>query len=101
MHLQSDKLSVPLSPEIAGFAAVLEARLRSTDPKFTWKNVPYREVLKQLKLKVQALIDSEPGTEAFNRAVLVGMLAMMAADMASKPEPTPEPKLRLASRRSG
>jgi len=80
MHLQSKSLAVMLSPEVGGFAAVLEARLRMHGLGSRWKKVPYEEVLRQLQTKVIELVENPRGRGAFHKAVLVGLLAMMAAD---------------------
>lgn len=82
MHLQSSKLAVPMSPEVAGFAAVLEARLRLSGFQDKWRDLPLEMLQGQLYAKAEALLKKR-GNEAFQTAIIVGLLAMMVADKAA------------------
>jgi len=83
MHLQSSTLSVPLSPEVAGFAAVMESKLRLSKFHTSWKDLSLEILQARLYDEAEAFLTMRGG-DAFQAAVHLGILAMLAADRAAK-----------------
>lgn len=88
MYNKSRTLSVPVSPEVAAFAVVMEARLalEGYDEVEKWEGISTEKLMKQLEAKAKRLAAADPtnATELFNKAVIIGNLAMMIADKAAR-----------------
>lgn len=86
MYKKTRTLSVPVSPEVAAFAAVMEARLvlEGYDDVESWEGISIQKLQKQLESKAKRLAAADPtnATELFNKAVIIGNLAMMIAEKA-------------------
>lgn len=79
MYVANQRLVLPLSPEVTGYAAVLEAKLRLSGANTEWRGSPYAHIKDQLSKKVESLM-RVPEEEAFDLAIAVGLLAMMLAE---------------------
>lgn len=84
MYKKTRTLSVPVSPEVAAFAVVMEARLalEGYDEVEKWEGISTDKLMKQLEMKAKRLAAADPtnATELFNKAVIIGNLAMMLAE---------------------
>ncbi len=88
MYKKTRTLSAPVSPEIAAFAVVMEARLvlEEFDQADSWDGVPIGSLMRSLEMKAKRLasVDPENPTELLNRAAIIGNLAMMIAEKSSR-----------------
>lgn len=88
MKNKSNHLSAPIGPEVAAFAVVMEARLtrEGYDQASSWEGIPMLKLLNQLVAKAKRLEVADPtnASEVFNKAVIIGNLAMMMAEKASR-----------------
>ena len=77
-------LDIPVSPEVAAFAVVMEAKLQMEgyDQVESWKDIPLERLVAQMKTKVERLAATDPKNayEVFTKAVVLGNLAMMIAE---------------------
>ena len=90
MYKKMKTLEVPVSPEVAAFAVVMETKLQMEgyDHVQSWEGIPLQQLAKQLAMKIHKLeaIDLEKADphEVFTKAVVIGSLAMMLAELAAK-----------------
>lgn len=86
--MKTSTLALPVAPEVAGFAVVIEAKLRAEglDDSSTWKHVPTGRLVEQLERKVEKLksLDPNDAQGLFSLAVVIGNLSMMIADRSSR-----------------
>lgn len=86
MYMKTQALSMPVGHELAAFAVVMEAKLQMEgyDRAETWKDIPLAKLIAQLELKAKRLgaADQLNKAEIFSRAVALGNLAMMVAEVA-------------------
>lgn len=77
---------MPIGHELAAFAVVMEVKLQMEgyDQPESWKNIPLEKLIAQLELKAKRLAAADQGKKAeiFSRAVALGNLAMMIAEVA-------------------
>lgn len=92
MFMKTQALSIPVGTEVAAFAAVMETKLQleGYDKVETWGNIPLRKLIDQLCLKAKRLEAADPANapEIFSRAVALGNLAMMIAEVAARSRET-------------
>lgn len=83
MYIQLGDSYVPVTPEVAAFAACMETKLRMDGKGVTPKDFSFEQLLKHLEHKVRTL-KTTPPEDAFTKAVIIGIYAMMLADKASE-----------------
>ena len=81
-------LHVPVGPEVAGFAVIMEAKLQMEgyDNAASWETIPIERLVRQLAVKVNRLATTtrENPDMLLVRAVVIGNLAMMVAEGAAR-----------------
>lgn len=99
MYKKMKTLSIPVSPEIAAFAVVMETKLQMEgyDHVASWEGIPLEDLVKQLELKIRKLkaldLSKADPHEVFVKSVVIGSLAMMVAELsAQKQEVKPDLK---------
>lgn len=86
MHIKSNDMVVPITPEVAAFAAAIEAKLHMegfANPE-EWKKISVRELKQQLADRVRKLLVGDKEEGEFTRCVVVAALSMMLADRAAE-----------------
>lgn len=88
MYKKTAALQAPVSPEVASFAVVMEAKLQMEgyDQLESWEGIPLEKLLAQLKVKTERLAATDPTKvfELFTRSVVIGNLAMMIAEKSAQ-----------------
>lgn len=88
MYKKVTSLQVPVSPEVASFAVVMEAKLQMEgyDQVESWQAIPLEKLLAQLKVKTERLAATDPSNpfELFTKSVVIGNLAMMIAEKSAQ-----------------
>ncbi len=87
---KTNKLSVPVSCEIASFAVVMETKLQADgygDPA-AWKGIELAKIVRKMDDVVRRLGATDPSDSKalFTRAVILGNLAMMVAEKSASAE---------------
>ncbi len=86
--MKTQALSIPVGLEVAAFAAVMETKLQleGYDRVEKWGHIPLQKLIDQLALKAKRLEAADPtnATEIFSRAIALGNLAMMVAEVAAR-----------------
>lgn len=90
MQIESDLM--PVTPKVAGFAAVMDATLRMGGLQDKWAGLSYQQRLSYLVHECEKL-KRLPQEQAFVSATVVGLFAMMVADgaaasVANRPDAT-------------
>ena len=93
MSRKTKRLQLAVSPEVAGFAVVMEAKLQveGYDDITSWEKFSIEQLVALLRRKADRL--AMPGStaqERFTRAVVIGNLAMMIAEKAAQTDDTLE-----------
>lgn len=88
MYRKVKTLAIPVSPEVAAFAVVLETKLQMEgfDHAPTWEDIAQDRLVKQLKMKIDKLtkMDLTDPHEVFQKAVVIGIVAMMLSEQTAK-----------------
>jgi hypothetical protein len=88
MYKKTNTLGTPVSPEIAAFSVVMEAKLQleGYDIIQSWEGIPLPTLIRQLEAKIQKLkaTDLSNPHDIFTKAVVIGSLAMMVAELSAR-----------------
>lgn len=104
MYKKTKVLETPVSPEVAAFSVVMEAKLQMAgyDQVESWEGIPLPVLLQQIKAIVQRLgkepLETGDVRKLFERFVELGSLSMMAAEMTirrAETAPAPESSVVL------
>jgi len=90
MYKKTNTLGTPVSPEIAAFSVVMEAKLQleGYDIIQSWEGIPLPTLIRQLEAKIQKLkatdLSKAHPHDIFTKAVVIGSLAMMVAELSAR-----------------
>lgn len=99
MKTKTKVLEIPVSPEVAAFAVVMETKLQmeGLDMEESWQGFQPRDLLKQIRSKLGKLegfdLEKADPHEIFSKAVALGCFAMMLAEKAATREAVDRPGL--------
>lgn len=95
-QIESD---LPITPKVAGFAAVMDATLTMGGLRDQWGKLTYKQRVSRLVQECQKL-QTLPQDQAFVSATIIGLFAMMVADgaaMATRASASNRPAVTVGS----